>query len=398
MQLNIREGIPLQATLFQLTQKAATSLAETQPSNRWKVEIGVLSSVIHHGSDSHYDLKGVHCQTRALLLMDGQHWALGFNQASSDNQLFEETLGRQRFRPRGTTVYSTICDATCPELALSSGPQAETTASSRPPAVAGSFYPADDAAREALVDELLAGLPDAGQKTVAAAMVPHAGLRYSGRIAADVWRRIKLPRRVLIVGPKHTADGLAWAVAPHDQWRLSDTATMTGDSELAKQIAASVPGMELDAAAHRAEHGIEVQLPLLHRLAPETKIAAIAMSGGSAEQLRTAAKALANCLAAMKDPPLLIISSDMNHFADEQENQRRDRIALTALSKCDPEGLLKICEQENISMCGQIPAALILMTLQELKRSTVYNEIGYGTSGDVTGDHSRVVGYAGVLM
>lgn len=398
MQLNIREGMPLQATLFQLTQKAATSLTGKQPSSSWDVEIGVLSSIIHHGSDTHHDLQGLRCQTRALLLMDGQHWALGFNQASSANQLFQHTMGMQRFRAQGTTVFSTICDVTCSKLALSSGPRAETTVASRPPAVAGTFYPAEDLARESQVDELLEGLPIIEQRTVAAAMVPHAGLRYSGRIAADVWRRIKLPSRVLIIGPKHTADGLHWAVAPHNQWRLSDTAAMTGDAELAKQIAASVPGMELDAAAHRSEHGIEVQLPLLHRLAPATRITAIAMSGGSVGQLRTASKALANCLAVMQDPPLLVISSDMNHFADDQENRRRDQMALNALSQNDPEGLLKICDQENISMCGKVPAALVLMTLQELNQSTEYTEIGYSTSGDVTGDHSRVVGYAGIHM
>jgi AmmeMemoRadiSam system protein B len=173
---------------------------------------------------------------------------------------------------------------------------------------------------------------------------------------------------------------------------------MTGDAELAKQIATAVPGMELDASAHRSEHGIEVQLPLLHRLAPETRITAIALSGGSVEQLRTASKALANCLAAMRDPPLLVISSDMNHFADDQENRRRDRMALNALSQNAPEDLLKTCDQENISMCGQVPAALVLMTLQELNQSIAYKEIGYGTSGDVTGDLSRVVGYAGILL
>ena len=78
----------------------------------------------------------------------------------------------------------------------------------------------------------------------------------------------------------------ASAVAPHDVWRLSDTAQLRGDVELAQCVAASVPGMELDSNAHAREHGIEVQLPLLFRLAPNTRIAAIAMSGGSLEELQ----------------------------------------------------------------------------------------------------------------
>ena len=260
------------------------------------------------------------------------------------------------------------------------------------------FYPAGDAEREWLVDELLNGLPPVKPTTVEAAMVPHAGLRYSGRIAADVWRRIKMPESVLIIGPKHTADGVDWAVAPHDVWRLSADASMAGNVELAHQIAESVPGMQLDAAAHAREHGTEVQLPILYRIAPSVRVAAIAMAGATVEELEQAAGALAELLQSLDKPPLLVISSNMNHFADDVENRRRDRIALAALQRNDPRELLQRCAEENISMCGQIPAALVLLTLQAMARQVNYREIGYATSGDVSGDLSRVVGYAGVLF
>ena len=176
------------------------------------------------------------------------------------------------------------------------------------------------------------------------------------------------------------------------------TREMRGDVELAKDIADSVPGMQLDANAHRQEHGIEVQLPLLYRLAPQTQVAAIAMSGGTYEELQVAAEALAACLARQEHPPLLVISSDMNHFADDEENRRRDRLALEALRANDPKGLLQVCAEENISMCGQIPATLVLLTLKAMRQPVDYTEVGYATSGDVSGDRSRVVGYAGVLL
>ena len=229
-------------------------------------------------------------------------------------------------------------------------------------------------------------------------MVPHAGLRYSGRIAADTWRRIKLPESVLIIGPKHTADGVDWAVAPHDLWQLSDGVSMAGDVDLACQIAQTVPGMELDAAAHAREHGSEVQLPILHRLAPKVRVAAIAMAGATMDELQPAAEALAGLMRRLDKPPLLVISSDMNHFADDTENRRRDRIALGALERGNPQELLRLCAEENISMCGQIPAALVLLTLQAMGCQPRYREIAYGTSADVSGDRSRVVGYAGVLF
>jgi AmmeMemoRadiSam system protein B/AmmeMemoRadiSam system protein A len=398
MQLTIRDGVPLQSTLFQMTQTAAQSLAASGPADRWQVHVAVLSSIVHHGLDADCDLEGVDCQRRALIAMDGRRWAIGFDASSNARELFHETLSAQPFRSGSTAIYSAVCDSTQPALAVSMGPQARSDVTSRPPGVAGTFYPADDGEREQLVDKLLSDLADAKQQSVNAAMVPHAGLHYSGSVAADVWRRIQLPESVLIIGPKHTADGVDWAVAPHDAWELSATAKMPGDFELARSIADSVPGMQLDASAHQREHGIEVQLPLLYRLAPQTRVAAIAMSGGTYEELEAAAEALASCLSNQEKPPLLVISSDMNHFADDDENRRRDRLALTELEKNDPQGLLQVCADENISMCGQIPAALVLLTLKAMRQQAKYTEVGYATSADVSGDRSRVVGYAGVLF
>ena len=122
------------------------------------------------------------------------------------------------------------------------------------------------------------------------------------------------------------------------------------------------------------------------------------MSGGSFEELQRVARSLGTLFRELENPPLIIISSDMNHFADDTENRRRDRIALEAMKSNDPQRLLTVCEEHNISMCGQIPAALTLLTLQELGIQANYEEIGYATSADVTGDTSRVVGYAGVLL
>ncbi|MEM8667584.1 MAG: AmmeMemoRadiSam system protein B [Planctomycetota bacterium] len=398
LQLNIREGLPLQSTLFQMTQTAASALRGMGPSNEWSIDVAVLSTVIHHGTDTEHDLESVDGKTRSLILMDGSRWSMCFDQSLNNEMLLQRALQSQPFRTGSTMVYSAVCETTSPSLVVSWGPRGENTISTRPPAVAGKFYPSADTDRESLVDQLLSDLPQTERQSVSAAMVPHAGLQYSGRIAADVWRRIQLPKNVLIIGPKHTRDGVDWAVAPHDVWSLSETARMNGNVELAKQLAVSIDGMELDAAAHRGEHGTEVHLPLLYRLAPGTQVTAIAMAEAPIESLRVAANQLADCLAALDDPPLLVISSDMNHFADEEENRRRDRIALELLSKNDPAALLKTCAEQNISMCGRVPAALVLMTLHHLGKTVQYRETGYDTSGTITGDRSRVVGYAGVLL
>ena len=400
MQLNIREGVPLQSTLYQLTQNAAQSLKASGYTNAdsWKPIVAGLSTPVHHGTGDSAELAGLSVESRSLIAMDGRRWAIEFDQAADPSDLLKQALAAQRFRAGATQIYSVVCDSSAPQFSVSMSPQANPRTSARPPAVVGTFYPADDHQREQTVDGFIADSGDVQPASVSAAMVPHAGLRFSGKVATDVWRRIELPETVLIIGPKHTSDGVDWAVAPHDLWHLSATALMKGNMELAQKIADSVPGMELDSGAHRREHCIEVQLPLLHRLSPQTRITAIAMSGGMLEEIRAAAKALAGCLAELEQPPLMIISSDLNHFADDTENRRRDRLALEMLEKDDPEGLMKICQEQNISMCGQIPAALVLLTLQELKQKAKYQEIAYATSGDVSGDLSRVVGYAGVLF
>ncbi|WP_153557461.1 AmmeMemoRadiSam system radical SAM enzyme [Roseimaritima sediminicola] len=268
----------------------------------------------------------------------------------------------------------------------------------RPPAVAGTFYPADDRGRESLVDELLAGLPPAAKQPCLAAMVPHAGLRYSGRIAADVWRRIEVPRRVVMLGPKHTPLGDNWAVAPHTRWQLSSSASLAGEASLAESLADSLSLAALDAEAHRREHAFETQLPLLYRLAPQTQLVCLAIGAAQWPEIQQTAAELAEWIGRLDEPPLLVISSDMNHFADEHETHRRDRLALERLAAGDPQALLEVCRRESISMCGQIPAALVLETLHRLGHTFACREVAYGTSAAVNGDSRRVVGYAGALF
>lgn len=400
LQLSLVNGLPLQATLFQLTQQAAATFAHLSQTNEVAVDIAILSSAVAHGVAETADLNGVQPRRRAVLATNGQLWSLGFDSSQAAAETLAEVLakGNGQLRPTTTSVYSLICDATSDPLQVWLGPKAERDFCPRRPAVAGTFYPAEDAEREQLVDELLDGLPEVTPQTVAAAMVPHAGLRYSGRIGADVWRRIRIPKTVLMIGPKHTRYGVDWAIAPHDVWELSPTACLPGSMELAKSLQAHLSGSELDSEAHREEHSFETQLPLLYRLAPDTQIVCLAIGSSDWQQIEAAAEDLANWIKTLPQPPLLVISSDMNHFADEQETHRRDALALDQLQACDPRGLLDVCEQENISMCGRVPAALVLKTLQNLQLPITGQLVAQGTSADTSGDATRVVGYAGMLF
>ena len=247
----------------------------------------------------------------------------------------------------------------------------------------------------AMLDDMLAG--DAAQEPCRACMVPHAGWQFSGKLAADVLKRIPLPKRIIIIGPKHTQNGSEWAVAPHHQWLLPGL-NLQSDYELAERLASAIDGLEMDSAAHHAEHGIEVELPIIARLSPESKVIGIAVSGGNLDRCEKFAEGLARVMKELDEPPLLVISSDMNHYASDDENRRLDKMALDALDRLDEDALFDICRKNQISMCGMIPAVIVLKTLKKLGGVHQSRRVGYATSAEVSGDTSRVVGYAGRIF
>jgi AmmeMemoRadiSam system protein B len=296
--------------------------------------------------------------------------------------------------PRGAAVYSLA--ATCTGLHASAvyQPQ-ENAAEVRPAAVAGMFYPSDAAEIQQTLAEMFPA--DVPPEPWPALLVPHAGWIYSGRIAAATFARVKIPEQVIVISPKHRAGGAAWAVAPHRVWALP-SGEVRGDPELAQRLSACITGLELDAVAHRQEHAIEVQLPLIARLAPHARVVGITIGGGTFEALLQFGSQLAEVLSSMSPRPLLVVSSDMNHYASESETRRQDRKALAALESLDPERLYQTVTQERISMCGMLPAVIVLEALRCLDTLHRCELVVYGTSAEASGDTDRCVGYAGVLL
>jgi AmmeMemoRadiSam system radical SAM enzyme/AmmeMemoRadiSam system protein B/AmmeMemoRadiSam system protein A len=267
----------------------------------------------------------------------------------------------------------------------------------RPPAVAGGFYPGSAEAVGRAVDELLAPPSEKPAEKWAAALLPHAGWVYSGRLAAAVLRRLQIPPAVIVLCPKHQPDGADWALAPYAHWAFPG-GQLAADQELAERLAVAVSGLKLDATPHRLEHAIEVQLPLLARLAPDTRLVGITIGGGNWTALRQFAQQLAGVLAELPEMPLLLISSDMNHFATQSETWRLDRLALEAITSLDPGRLLETVQRHHISMCGARPAVIVMETLRQLDALHRAEIVGYLTSADTSHDIRRVVGYAGVLL
>ena len=110
------------------------------------------------------------------------------------------------------------------------------------------------------------------------------------------------------------------------------------------------------------------------------------------------ADGLTKVIEGMEEKPLLVISSDMNHYASDAETRRLDEMALAAMETRDAEQLYQTITSKHISMCGVLPAVIVMETLKKLKKLKKMERVAYGTSGDISGDTSRVVGYAGMLL
>jgi AmmeMemoRadiSam system protein B len=378
-----------------LAQEAAR---QTSPEQVDELGLGLtlLIDVNLHGSLADPELTGLDARQRGVLVLERNRAGLVFEADRQPAELLADAARLAEVRSLTTTpVYSLEVLTTEPVVRVSTGPRPQPGPAVRPAAMAGRFYPADPAELFRMVDDFLVG--DRPAESWPAAMVPHAGLLYSGRIAAGVLRRTRIPSRVIVLGPKHTPLGMEWAVAPHETWSLPGI-RLRSDPELARRLVEAIPGLTLDAAAHQQEHGIEIELPFLARLAPEAKVVGITIGHGDLASCRRFAEGLADVLRRYEETPLLLISSDMNHFATDAETRLLDELALAALEGLDPEEVYDTVTENQISMCGVLPAMIVLDTLRRMGRLKKAERAGYGTTADVTNDPSRVVGYAGMLF
>jgi AmmeMemoRadiSam system protein B/AmmeMemoRadiSam system protein A len=399
--LSLRPGLPLQATLYGLVEVAARAAAsqgiDTRKIAGIHLDLTVLWDPAMHGTVMEPDLDDVDPAKHAVVVLEGPRSAWIFDPKQPLSDLLAHASREAQVRnPATALVLSLAAESTAASAVVADVPRPQQGPKVRPAAVAGTFYPGEAGALRKMVEELL-GDAVPPRKPWRAVMVPHAGLEYSGRIAAAVFRRVEIPDVVIVFGPRHTRAGVEWAVAPHDAWSIPG-ATIASDPALAQELAAAIPDLHLDALAHQREHSIEVQLPFLARLAPQTRVVGITLGAGSLERCRLFASGLAEVLRRQVNQPLLVISSDLNHYSSDTENRRLDALALAALEGLDPATVFDTMAQHKISMCGLLPAVVVLETLRQMGTLRTAQRVAYATSADVSGDTTRVVGYAGMLF
>ncbi len=266
----------------------------------------------------------------------------------------------------------------------------------RPARFAGSWYPGtEDALRSAVEGYIARG----GKASPAIGlMAPHAGYVYSGGIAGLGFAAVEVTASVVVLSPKHTHAGAAISVWDGDAWQtpLGEVAI---DEKLREAILSRSEEAEADHDAHLGEHALELELPFLQVRRPDVRIVPIAVGYVGVDSLRALGEACAESVkeATEGGRALIVASSDMTHHEPADAAKKHDDRALERFVALDPEGLYDVVRGEGISMCGVGPVTAMLFASVALG-ATRAEVIAYATSGEVTGDHDSVVGYAAAVV
>jgi MEMO1 family protein len=272
----------------------------------------------------------------------------------------------------------------------------------RPAAVAGTWYPGS---AESLTEEVASHLGRADldhrdgpppEADLLALIVPHAGIAYSGSVAAHAYRllRSRLFEVVIIVGPSHYVGFSGASIWPRGSFE-TPLGPMRVDEQLALSMLARCAVLHDREDAHRREHSVEMQLPFLGVIAPGVAIVPIVMG----HQTRETAFAVGDCIGAASAGrrALIVASSDLSHFFDAATAAALDGQVAADVAAFDADALMARLEQRRDHACGGGPIVSV-MRAARLRGATVSRVLSYADSGDVSGDKSSVVGYLAAAM
>ena len=260
--------------------------------------------------------------------------------------------------------------------------------------VAGKWYP-DNPAR--LVSELDAYLARARvddlRVPLRAIIAPHAGLMYSGPVAAYAYNAARRGRcHVLVmVGPSHFVSFHGVSIWPEGMWE-TPLGPVTVDKDLAAAITSEWPHVVDLPAAHGREHSLEMQMPFVARVLTGVPIVPLVMGQQTRETAFALGAAIARAVAAHAPDALLVASSDLSHYEDAATAESLDRVVIQHVEALDAEGLMRAIEAEPRHACGGGPMVAVLDAARRLG-ATQARLLQYADSGDVSGDKSSVVGY-----
>ena len=261
------------------------------------------------------------------------------------------------------------------------------TIKSRPPAVAGQFYPAEPGQLSDLLLQMLEQAQTVSHTHVKALIAPHAGFIYSGPIAASAYQcliqQAKQIKRVILLGPSHRVgfQGIASISSIEYQMPLGNIKIDRAAIELINAL----PQVQQLDEAHAMEHSLEVQLPFLQTVLDEFTLVPLVVGDCPPNQVAEVLELLWG-----GDETLIVISSDLSHFNSYEVARQQDQKTSDAIVQLAPEDI-----QHN-DACGRNPVNGLLVAAKSHKLKAKL--VDYRNSGDTAGSHDRVVGYGAYLF
>jgi AmmeMemoRadiSam system protein B len=263
----------------------------------------------------------------------------------------------------------------------------------RKAAVAGTWYPGSAEVLRAAVDGHLAAAGDAppAPDRLVALVAPHAGLIYSGPVAAHAYRllRDRAPNLIVLAGPSHSSgfDGVA-------AFRGAGFETPLGvaliDADCTESLMRASTIVRDYPAPHDTAHALDMQLPFIRRVPPEARLVALVMGWQTPETVRELGDALGMVLKGRN--ALIVASTDLSHYQDANTAARLDAVVIDNVARLDADGLQRALDARPEHACGGGPTVAVMRAARQLGADTSVI-LKYADSGDVSGDKSAVVGY-----
>jgi AmmeMemoRadiSam system protein B len=276
----------------------------------------------------------------------------------------------------------------------------------RRPAVAGTFYESHPESLKKRIEwcfkhELGPGkLPKFGDKReIKGVVAPHAGFIYSGPVAAHSYYEIVkdgFPETFVILCPNHTGMGSGVAVATEEKWNtpLGDVEI---DYEFASQLWKKSGIIDSDSSSHSQEHSCEVHLPFLQYFSNNFQIVPVSMGMQDLETSNEIANAINKVALKLNRDLVVIASTDFTHYQPQDIASQNDNYVLESIRLLDEQQMMQRVFDLNVTMCGYGPVATNIL-FSKMRGSLKGEILKYATSGDITGDHSSVVGYASAIF
>lgn len=271
----------------------------------------------------------------------------------------------------------------------------------RPSPIAGQWYPGIPKKLEESVDRYIAQavLPDLPGKVIGI-ISPHAGHIYSGPVAGHAFAAVKglTPELVVIISPMHHPYHGSILTSAHQGY-----ATPLGAIEIDRPAVNALNdallnsiGVGLTTISNDPEHSVEIELPFLQRALPQPfKLLPVMLRAQEPALSKAVGEAVA-AIAGTKET-LLVASTDLSHFYDQETAEEYDKVMLSEIEAMSPEGVFRAEFSGSGFACGMAAVAAVLWASLKLGADTV-KILNYATSGNITGDYSSVVGYGAAAI